>query len=157
MSRVLFCDDGWECLVHQGNVWEEVEKVINEKQVDLLIIGTHGRQGFGKVLFGSVAEQIFRHADCPVLTVGPGSFQGPMVDATEVVWPFLFATDFGAASLRLFGPRTFSLGWLSRLQRDAEMRSLQEASLCPALRCTMDRQQCTPGARFRRGSVDRDS
>jgi len=89
-----------ECLVRQGNVWEEVEKVINAKQVDLLIIGTHGRQGFGKLLFGSVAEQIFRHADCPVLTVGPGSFQGPMVDATEVVWPFLFATDFGAASLR---------------------------------------------------------
>jgi hypothetical protein len=51
-----------------------------------------------------------------------------------------------------------NFGWVgfSRLQRDAEMRSLQEASLCPALHCTMDRRQCTPGARFRRESVDRD-
>jgi len=89
-----------EFLVRQGTVWEEVEKVINEKQVDLLIIGTHGRRGLGKLLFGSVAEQIFRHADCPVLTVGPGSFQGPIVNGTKVFWPFLFATDFGAASLR---------------------------------------------------------
>jgi nucleotide-binding universal stress UspA family protein len=89
-----------EFLVRQGNVWQEVERVISEKHIDLLIIGTHGRRGLGKLLFGSVAEQIFRHADCPVLTVGPGSFQGPMIDATEVVWPFLFATDFGAASIR---------------------------------------------------------
>ncbi len=89
-----------EFLVPQGNIWEEVERVINEKRIDLLIIGTHGRRGLGKLLFGSVAEQIFRHADCPVLTVGPGSFQGPIIDATEVVWPFLFATDFGDASLR---------------------------------------------------------
>jgi nucleotide-binding universal stress UspA family protein len=93
-------DVSHEFLVRQGNVWEEVERVINEKRVDLLIIGTHGRRGLGKLLVGSVAEQIFRHADCPVLTVGPGSFQGPMIDATEVVWPFLFATDFGDASLR---------------------------------------------------------
>jgi nucleotide-binding universal stress UspA family protein len=89
-----------ELLVPQGNVWEEVERVINEKHIDLLIIGTHDRRGLGKLLFGSVAEQIFRHADCPVLTVGPGSLQGPIIDATEVVWPFLFATDFGDASLR---------------------------------------------------------
>ncbi len=89
----------YEFLVRQGNVWEEVRRVISERQVDLLVIGTHGRGGLGKLLFGSVAEQIFRHADCPVLTVGPGSFQDPMIDATGVVWPFLFATDFGTASL----------------------------------------------------------
>ncbi len=87
-------------LVRQGDVWEEVERLISEKHIDLLIIGTHGRRGLGKLVFGSVAEQIFRHADCPVLTVGPGSFEGPIIDATEVVWPFLFATDFGVASLR---------------------------------------------------------
>src|ERR1039457_2451902 len=57
------------------------------------------RRGMGKVLFGSVAEQIFRHADCLVLTVGPGSFQEAPVESTSLVWPFLFATDFGEASL----------------------------------------------------------
>jgi nucleotide-binding universal stress UspA family protein len=89
-----------EFLVRQGIVWEEVARVISEKHIDLLIIGTHGRRGLGKLVFGSVAEQIFRHADCPVLTVGPGSFKDPMIDNTGVVFPFLFGTDFGAASLR---------------------------------------------------------
>lgn len=89
----------YEFLVRPGNVWEEVRGVVSEQQVDLLVIGTHGRGSLGKLLFGSVAEQIFRNADCPVLTVGPGSFQDPIIDATGVVWPFLFATDFGTASL----------------------------------------------------------
>jgi hypothetical protein len=39
------------------------------------VIGTHGRKGLGKLFLGSVAEQIFRHANCLVLTVGPRSFQ----------------------------------------------------------------------------------
>jgi nucleotide-binding universal stress UspA family protein len=90
----------YEFFVRQGDVSAKAEKVISEKQIDLLIIGTHGRRGFGKVLFGSVAEQIFRHAVCPVVTVGPGSFQSAMVDKADVVWPLLFATDFGTASLR---------------------------------------------------------
>ena len=35
------------------------------------MVGTHGRTGLGKLLLGSVAEDILRHASCPVLTVGP--------------------------------------------------------------------------------------
>jgi len=44
-------------------------------------------------------EQIFRHADCIVVTVGPGSYKDSLVEKTEAIRPFLFATDFGAASL----------------------------------------------------------
>ena len=32
-------------------------------------MGTHGRTGLGRLLMGSVAEQVMRHAPCPVLTV----------------------------------------------------------------------------------------
>ena len=35
-------------------------------------MGTHGRRGFSHLLVGSVAEQLMRHAPCPVLTVGRG-------------------------------------------------------------------------------------
>ena len=88
-----------EAIVRQGDVWEELDKVVTQEHVDLMVIGTRGRQGLRKVLFGSVAEQIFRHADCLVLTVGPGSFQEAPVENTSLVWPALFATDFGDASL----------------------------------------------------------
>ncbi|MBZ5664139.1 MAG: universal stress protein [Acidobacteriia bacterium] len=89
-----------EVIVRQGEVWEELEKVITQEQVDLVVIGTHGRRGLGKLLLGSVAEQIFRHADCLVLTVGPGSFQENAVEGTRAIRPFLLATDFGEASLQ---------------------------------------------------------
>lgn len=40
---------------------------------DLIVMGTHGRSGFGKLLLGSVAEKVLRHAPCHVLTVGMDS------------------------------------------------------------------------------------
>ena len=62
-----------------------------------MVVGTRGRAGIGKALLGSVAEEILRHAPCPVLTVGPQAChetgrRGRMAS-------ILFATDFGAASL----------------------------------------------------------
>jgi hypothetical protein len=51
-----------------------------------------------KLFFGSVAEQIFRQADCPVLTVGPHSNKHPWVDTSFTERTFRFATDFGPAS-----------------------------------------------------------
>ncbi len=58
--------------VRHGDVLAVVKQIVAEQEVDLLVLGTHGRTGLGKLLMGSVAEQIFRQADCPVLTIGPG-------------------------------------------------------------------------------------
>ena len=87
-------------LVRQGEVWKELETLIRQEHVDLVVLGTHGRHGLGKVLLGSVAEQIFRNADCPVLTVGPRCYEGPRVDPVGGNRKFLFATDFGEASVQ---------------------------------------------------------
>ena len=57
--------------VRHGQVWKNLERIIEENQIDLIVVGTHGRGGIGKLLLGSVAEDILRHASCPVLTVGP--------------------------------------------------------------------------------------
>lgn len=57
--------------VRHGQVWENLAGLMDEEQIDLIVLGTHGRSGFGKLLLGSVAENILRHASCPVLTVGP--------------------------------------------------------------------------------------
>ncbi len=88
-----------EVIVLQGDVCEELERVISQEQVDLVVIGTHARRGLGKLLLGSVAERIFHRAECLVLTVGPGSLQDSPVGSARAIRPFLFATDFSEASL----------------------------------------------------------
>src|ERR1051326_7008170 len=57
--------------VRHGQVWKNLAGILEENPVDLIVVGTHGRGGLGKLLLGSVAEDILRHASCPVLTVGP--------------------------------------------------------------------------------------
>src|SRR5207245_11423834 len=59
-----------EVVIGEGNIWEVVSKLINEKEIDLVVLGTRGRTGLGKTILGSVAEQILRQSPCPVLTVG---------------------------------------------------------------------------------------
>ena len=88
-----------EFIIGQGAIWEVLNQVIRQKQVDLVVNGTHGRRALRKVLLGSVAEQIFRYADCMVFTVGPGSYHESRVDDLVPNRTFLFATDFGEASL----------------------------------------------------------
>jgi len=87
------------CLA-EGDVCQELESLIRADRIDAVVIGTHARGGLGKLMLGSVAERIFRTANCLVLTVGPGSYQDAIVDGHRRAGPFLFATDFGPASLR---------------------------------------------------------
>jgi nucleotide-binding universal stress UspA family protein len=88
-----------EVIVREGDVWAELEQILTQEHVDLLVVGTQGRRGLGKLLLGSVAEQIFRHADCLVLTVGPGSSPDSPVETARPLRPILFATDFKEGSL----------------------------------------------------------
>ena len=82
-----------QVLTAVGDVWEAVQRLVQEHQIDLLVVGTHGRTGAKRLFMGSVAERIFRNAPCPVLTVGP------QVAATRAsgaeLKHLLLATDFG--------------------------------------------------------------
>jgi nucleotide-binding universal stress UspA family protein len=80
-----------------GVVWRAIEAAIRKHQIDLVVVGTRGRTGIGKALLGSVAEEILRHAPCPVLTVGPQACHE--AGRRGRMSSILFATDFGAASL----------------------------------------------------------
>ena len=53
----------------EGRPAEDIPRVAQEIQADLIVMGTHGRTGLRRLLMGSVAEQVMRHAACPVLTV----------------------------------------------------------------------------------------
>jgi len=57
--------------VRHGQVWANLSSIVAENAIDLIVVGSHGRTGLGKLLLGSVAENILRHSPCPVLTVGP--------------------------------------------------------------------------------------
>ena len=86
-------------IVRQGELWPELREIIRQESADLVVIGTHGRHGLAKLFFGSIAEQIFRQADCPVLTFGPHSDGRPWFGTSSTHRTFLFVTDFGPASL----------------------------------------------------------
>ena len=82
-----------EVLMEEGNVWPSLEMLIRKHEIDLVVAGTHGRGKVQKLLIGSVAEEIFRKADCAVLTVGPKVRNGEKkeIELNHI----LFATDFG--------------------------------------------------------------
>jgi nucleotide-binding universal stress UspA family protein len=64
--------------VEHGVVADRILRVAADEEVAVLILGTHGRTGFGRVLLGSVADRVVRLAPCPVVTVrGPGWSASP--------------------------------------------------------------------------------
>ncbi|QDU29686.1 Putative universal stress protein [Anatilimnocola aggregata] len=52
-----------------GDPATSVVQAAEEEGVDFIVVGSHGRTGLGRLLMGSVAESIVRHAKCPVVTV----------------------------------------------------------------------------------------
>jgi nucleotide-binding universal stress UspA family protein len=55
--------------VSQGTPFYEIIRLAREADVDLIVMGTHGRTGLRHVLMGSVCDKVVRKAPCPVLTV----------------------------------------------------------------------------------------
>jgi nucleotide-binding universal stress UspA family protein len=52
-----------------GHAAEVIGRVAGDWPADLIVIGSHGREGLGRILLGSVAEAVVRHAPCPVLVI----------------------------------------------------------------------------------------
>ncbi|MCL5286454.1 MAG: universal stress protein [Acidobacteria bacterium] len=92
-----------QVLLGTGELWPVLSELLGQHEIDLIVVGTHGRTGVRKLLLGSAAEEIFRMASCPVLTVGPkvtvpnGSAPAPDPLSRR---RFLYATDFTAHSER---------------------------------------------------------
>jgi nucleotide-binding universal stress UspA family protein len=87
-----------ETIVERGvAVWPSLEEALKQHDIDLIVLGTHGRTGAAKFLLGSVAEEIFRRSTVPVLTIGPSAHNGAHSGAR--FHRVLFATDFTLESL----------------------------------------------------------
>jgi nucleotide-binding universal stress UspA family protein len=88
-----------------------VEILAAAESADLLVMGTHGRSGFDRLVLGSVTEKVLRKATCPMLTVPRGS-----PDATGVPTLFhhiLAGVDFSEASM-------LALDWALSLAEEAD-------------------------------------
>jgi len=84
--------------VGQGSIAEVVGTLIEEKKIDLVVVGTHARSGLRKLLLGSIAQRIFNTADCPMLTISPRARRA--WSAEEKLARILYATSFSEHSLR---------------------------------------------------------
>ena len=88
-----------EALVREGNTATEILEQATGMKADLLVIGTHGRSGFERLLLGSVAEKVLRKASCPVMTV-PRRLPDAVPAGPVLYKRILCPVDFSESSLR---------------------------------------------------------
>jgi nucleotide-binding universal stress UspA family protein len=81
-------------LQERGEVPGALQRVVEERSIDLIIVGTHGRHGIPYLFMGSTAEEVTRTSPCPVITVGPAAEAG-FENSLKTI---LFATDFSEDS-----------------------------------------------------------
>jgi nucleotide-binding universal stress UspA family protein len=84
-----------ETRLDEGDAARQIEAVAEALPADLVVMGTHGRGGFERLVLGSVAEKVLRRAPCPVLTVGP---QDAISPSSPLFQRILCAADLGEGS-----------------------------------------------------------
>jgi nucleotide-binding universal stress UspA family protein len=93
-----------EAVIREGTVASELLKLADELKAALLVIGTRAHHGLERLLEGSVAEEVFRQAPCPVLVVPPAAEEQSGMPIRTILFP----TSFSENSLRA-APYVFSL------------------------------------------------
>ena len=87
-----------DAVVREGNTAVEILEQATSMKADLLVIGTHGRSGFERLLLGSVAEKVLRKASCPVLTV-PSGLPDSMLTGPVLYKRIVCPVDFSESSM----------------------------------------------------------
>jgi nucleotide-binding universal stress UspA family protein len=123
-------DLGRTCLIRRGKPFYEITAAAREASADLIVMATHGYTGAKRVLLGSTAERVVRHAKCPVLTVptggaapaGPSSLLSvrrilvpidfSRVSRSALPWARLLATQFDAEIVLLHVMEKYPMDYL---------------------------------------------
>jgi len=87
---------GCDALVREGNAAQQIAAVVRQFQADRILLGSRSRSKLGKLLLGSVAEQVLRSINLPVFTVGPEAHLAVAEAGQEQV--VLYATTLREAS-----------------------------------------------------------
>jgi nucleotide-binding universal stress UspA family protein len=91
--------------VEQGTAADSILALSEAQEVDLIVMGTHGRRGFDRLMVGSVTERVLRKASCPVLAVhkpSPDFLSSREQDPVHLN-RILFCTDFSENSQQALG------------------------------------------------------
>ena len=72
-----------EFILSEEDPAQAIVRTASERQCDLIVVGSHGRSGFKRLLMGSVAEKVVRKAPCPVLVINPGTISEPPLPQEE--------------------------------------------------------------------------
>lgn len=124
-EKETLADIKHQFLIESGSLKTVLDRVIKERYISLVVLGTHGRTGIKKLFLGSVAEEIYRVADCPVMTIGPDI--EPKLLTRGRFESVLFATDFTAGSLHAL---PYALGFAAESHaRLALLHVLEEGSV----------------------------
>ncbi|MBO4684753.1 MAG: universal stress protein, partial [Desulfovibrio sp.] len=75
-SMDAFLDENFQGVKAEGRVIvgyasDEILKKASEEECDMIVMGTHGRRGIDRLIFGSVAEKVVKNSTVPVLTIRP--------------------------------------------------------------------------------------
>ena len=155
--------------VRDGNAASQILDRAIEMPSDLIVMGTHGRSGFERLVLGSVTEKVIHKAPCPVLTVPPPMAQAPVdavrfasivcgVDISETSLTALeYALSLGqttGAALHLVHVVEVSPAPRSQDQGDAETRALGEYVAAAADARAKHLQQLVPDSIRRHCQVD---
>ncbi|HUK54268.1 MAG TPA: universal stress protein [Candidatus Binatia bacterium] len=100
-------------VVRGTDVWPVLRQVMATQNADMIVLGTHGRTGAQKFLLGSVAEEVFRQSEVPVMTIGPRVQVGRHSGAR--FHHVLYATDFTPES-RAAAPYAVSIAQENQAQ-----------------------------------------
>jgi nucleotide-binding universal stress UspA family protein len=90
--------DRYEVVVSTGGITESLADIIEKHHIDIAVLGTHGRRAFKKLMMGSITEELFRTAPCPVLTVGPNVRTATSGGLRHILYPVHFAPAFSEAA-----------------------------------------------------------
>ncbi len=88
-----------DTVLEEGNVVAEILRRARALPADLIVVGTHGRSGFERMMLGSVTERVLRKASCPVLTV-PRRVDGASPRGPAVFKRILCPVDFSPSSMK---------------------------------------------------------
>ena len=87
--------EDYHLLLMEGEAAQSILDCARQNKADVIVVGTHGRGGLGKMLMGSVAERVFRQSRVPVMTVAPHLHQPGRGFVPRNI---LLAADFTPAS-----------------------------------------------------------